>query len=122
MRKQLAKSFDRTMQLPLEILTGKWTTEILWHLNQQSSRYSELRAAIPGLSDKMLTQRLRDLMESGLVRHRSSSRTAQYALTPKGRLLDGLLQDLRRWGQLHSRHFNPRVRVARTRDAPKKVL
>lgn len=112
MSKQLEKSFDRAAQLTLAILNGKWTTEILWHLNQHPHRYSELRAAIPGLSDKMLTQRLRDLVESGLVTHRRPQRSAtrHYTLTPKGRLLDGLLQDIHAWGQQHSRQFRPRTR------------
>lgn len=112
MNKQLEKSFDRAVQVSLAILNGKWTTEILWHLNRQPCRYSQLRAAIPGLSDKMLTQRLRDLMASGLVTHQRPQRSAtrHYTLTPKGKLLDGLLQDIHAWGQQHSRQFRPRIR------------
>lgn len=124
MSKQLGKSFDRVAQLTLAILNGKWTTEILWHLNRQPHRYSELRAAIPGLSDKMLTQRLRDLTESGLITHRRAPRStaAQYALTPKGRLVDALLQDISAWGHQYSRHFNPRIRgTSGLADARKKA-
>ena len=68
MGKQLA--FDCTTEFALSILNGKWKIEILLHLKQQPCRYSQLRAAIPGLSDKMLTQRLHDLIDSGVVTHR----------------------------------------------------
>ena len=124
MSKQVVKPFARTAQVTLAILNGKWTTEILWHLASHPCRYSQLRAAIPGLSDKMLTQRLHDLMESGLVGHRRPSRSsaAQYTLTPKGKLIDGLLQDITAWGQQHFRHLQPSFRdVSASAHAHKKA-
>ena len=105
--KPLAKTFDRATERTLAILTGKWTTEILWHLNQKACRYCDLRAAIPGLSDNMLTQRLHALTDSGLIvrRRQPRSATRRYALSAKGKLLDSLLRGIDAWGQQHSRHF-----------------
>jgi DNA-binding HxlR family transcriptional regulator len=107
MGKHVPKSSISARDLPLAILNGKWKAAILHHVKEHPSRYSELRASIPGLSDKMLTQRLHDLMDSGLVRHRRSAGgpTGLYALTPRGKLLHGLLLDIRAWGRQHAGAF-----------------
>src|SRR5262249_10863978 len=59
----LNRRFYCGVELALEILQGKWKPVILAHLKESPMRYAQLRAAIPGLSDKMLSQRLRDLEE-----------------------------------------------------------
>jgi DNA-binding HxlR family transcriptional regulator len=55
------------MELTLDVLGGKWKTVILCFLNQRSCRYAELRKRMPNLSDKILPERLTDLVDSGLV-------------------------------------------------------
>ncbi len=107
MGKQVPKSSLSATDLPLAILNGKWKPAILALLKEHPHRYSELRSSIPGLSDKMLTQRLHELTASGLVRHRQSTGwpAGLYALTPRGRLLHGLLQEIRAWGRQHAGVF-----------------
>jgi DNA-binding HxlR family transcriptional regulator len=109
--KQLAKSFDCATEFTLAVLNGKWKAVILSRLNEHPRRYSELRASIPGLSDKMLTQRLHDLMSWGLVEHRRSAShpTGCYELTPKGMLLDTLLRAICVWGQQHAGFFHVKI-------------
>ena len=52
----------------LTLLTGTWTLQILWVLrNRGSIRFGELKRAIPGISAKVLTDRLRMLEQTGLV-------------------------------------------------------
>jgi DNA-binding HxlR family transcriptional regulator len=51
----------------LGVLTGKWKLEILWLLNQRLHRFGELRRAIPGITQHMLTAKLRELEAVGLV-------------------------------------------------------
>ncbi len=104
MGERVPKSSLSATDLPLAFLNGKWKAAILTHLEDHPCRYCELRASIPGLSDKMLTQRLRDLMASGLVRHSQTTRrpTGLYALTSRGKLLHGLLEDIRTWGEQHA--------------------
>jgi DNA-binding HxlR family transcriptional regulator len=51
----------------LQVLDGKWTLAILWQLRDGSQRYGDLRRAIPGISDKVLTQHLRELERDGMV-------------------------------------------------------
>ena len=97
----LRRRFSCPVELALEILSGKWKTVILAHLKQRSMRYEELRARIPSLTDKMLTQRLADLEELGLVvRHKTGGRGSRswYELTPRGRSLRPVLQGLYDWG------------------------
>ncbi|MFZ4402911.1 MAG: winged helix-turn-helix transcriptional regulator [Pseudobdellovibrionaceae bacterium] len=48
-------------------LAGAWTLEIYWHLSQQKLRFGELRRHLVGVSPKVLTQRLRDLEDLGVV-------------------------------------------------------
>ena len=87
------------VELSLDLLGGKWKTVILARLKQGAMGYGELRRAIPGLADKMLTQRLRDLEDDGLVARISSPVTgAGYALTQEGLSLAPVLEALYGWG------------------------
>lgn len=52
----------------LSVLTGKWKLEILWLLNQRMHRFGELRRAVPGITQHMLTAKLRQLEADGLVK------------------------------------------------------
>lgn len=52
----------------MDVLNGKWKVVILARLKDRSYRYGELRALIPAMSDKMLTERLKDLENAGLVK------------------------------------------------------
>jgi len=97
----LNRRFYCGVELALEILQGKWKPVILAHLKESPMRYGQLRAAIPRLSDKMLSQRLRDLEEQGLVsRAKTGSRgsPSTYRLTRRADSLRPLLGALNDWG------------------------
>ena len=100
MGKRLSKTYHCATEFTLAVLDGKWKTVILCYLKEGPCRYAELRQLIPGLTDKMLTERLRQLVASGLVEHRPKqlNRFATYALSSKGRSLDALLQHIYAWG------------------------
>jgi DNA-binding HxlR family transcriptional regulator len=93
------------MDAVLRTLMGTWTTYILWLLrSEERLRFGEIKALMPGISSKVLTERLRHLEASGLV-DREYRRTippmVSYALTQKGRELKDVLDSLdmiaRRW-------------------------
>jgi len=87
------------VELTLDLLGGKWQTVILARLKQGPLRYGELRRAVPGLADKVLTQRLRDLEESGFIeRSRLARGPIRYRLTATGRSLSPALEALYEWG------------------------
>ncbi len=83
---------------------------ILAHLKDGALRYGELRARIPNLSDKVLTERLRDLEDRGLVARQSMAATrggarrgdrpqVVYCLTKRGNSLRPVLTALYAWGE-----------------------
>src|SRR5438034_102708 len=98
MEKQTVEGVD--FQLPFALLSGKWKLEIMWLLNQRIYRFGELRKAIPGVTQHMLTAQLRELEADGLV-----SRTVfaevpprvEYAITPKARGLGPTMEALTAW-------------------------
>ena len=97
----LNRRFYCGVELTLEILQGKWKPVILAHLKEGPMRYGQRRAAIPRLSDKMLSQRLRDLEEQGLVSQFKAGRRgspATYRLTRRADSLRPLLGTLNDWG------------------------
>jgi DNA-binding HxlR family transcriptional regulator len=96
----------------LTVLGGKWKTIILAYLSERPCHYGELRQLLPGLSDKVLTERLRDLQQSGLVaRDKGSVSKARrpYVLTPRGATLTPILTDLYTWGAKHAASFGVTV-------------
>jgi DNA-binding HxlR family transcriptional regulator len=76
----MKQTFTCPVELALEVLGGKWRVVILAHVKEGALRYADLRRRIPRMSEKMLTQRLRELVESGLLAHRSGT----YRLTARG--------------------------------------
>lgn len=82
------------------LLSGKWKLEIMWLLSQRIYRFGELRKAIPGITQHMLTAQLRELEADGLV-----SRTVfaevpprvEYEITAKARGLGPTMEALTAW-------------------------
>jgi DNA-binding HxlR family transcriptional regulator len=98
----LQRKFSCGVELALEILGGKWKPVILAKLKGGTLRYAEIRARIPALSDKILTQRLHDLEELGLVvRQKRGGRGApsSYQLTARAASLAPALEALYAWGE-----------------------
>jgi DNA-binding HxlR family transcriptional regulator len=118
MGRKLANSFDNATEFTLAVLGGKWKTTILCCLDERPRRYGELRALISGLSDKVLTERLRDLRNLGLVRQRPSpcSPSGIYMLTHRGKMLQRVLRDLHAWGRQHSALFGVKLTEPRRRS------
>jgi DNA-binding HxlR family transcriptional regulator len=111
MVKRLAISFDNATEFTLAVLSGKWKTTILRYLGERPRRYGELRGLISGLSDKVLTERLRDLRSLGLVTQRRlpCSPSGIYVLTRRGKMLQRVLRNLHAWGRQHSGVFGVKV-------------
>src|SRR5580700_6305557 len=92
------------VEFALDVLGGKWKTVILARIKERSMRYSDLRRMIPALSEKMLSQRLKELVDAGFVSVEVDSDGKQrYALTRGGRDLAATLQALYDWGVAQGR-------------------
>ena len=84
----------------VELIGRRWTGAIVYVLLTGRCRYGELRAAIPHLSDRMLSERLRELEQEGIVeRHvvAESPVRVEYSLTPKGAALAPPVEALLHW-------------------------
>ena len=89
------------MDEALRLIKGRWKLLILFHLfSGQVRRFSALDRAIPGVSQKMLTQQLRQLEKAGLVRrviYPEVPPKVEYALTDWGQALCPVLDSLLQW-------------------------
>jgi DNA-binding HxlR family transcriptional regulator len=88
----------------LDRIADKWTVLIIGLLADRPHRFGELRRAIDGISQKMLTQTLRSLELDGLVSRRVEATvpvTVEYSLTRTGRTLTEPLDAIRRWAEAH---------------------
>ena len=90
-----------SMELTLDLIGGKWKSLILWHLKESTLRFSELKRTLPKITQKMLTQQLRELERSGLVNrfvYTQIPPKVEYSLTPIGISLLPILESLCQWG------------------------
>ncbi|MFF0456102.1 winged helix-turn-helix transcriptional regulator [Nocardia africana] len=85
----------------MDVVSGKWKGLILWELeNYGVRRFGELRRGLPGVSEKMLIQQLRELEEDGLIdrwAHPEVPPRVEYRLTDLGRSLNTALEPLGAW-------------------------
>jgi DNA-binding HxlR family transcriptional regulator len=88
----------------LHMIVGKWKTIILWYLSDGTKRYGELKKLIPGVSEKMLIQSLRELEADTLIIRKAYPEIpprVEYRLTSKGKSLAPLICALNTWGEKH---------------------
>jgi len=86
----------------IELIGKRWTGAIVCALTERPMRYAELGKAVPGLSDRLLSQRLRELEEEGLVQRQVEAGTPVrviYSLTEAGQQLDPVLSELKSWAR-----------------------
>lgn len=92
------------VQEALKVLEGRWKLSILFELfGRRTLRFSELERAIPGVTQKMLIQQLRDLERDGIVRrvvHPVVPPKVEYSLTAWGQALCPALDALLKWVDL----------------------
>lgn len=84
----------------IELVGRRWTGAIVELLLTGPQRFTALRVAVPGLHDRLLSERLKELEAEGLVTRRVYSETPvriEYVLTDKGRDLEKVFEELHRW-------------------------
>jgi DNA-binding HxlR family transcriptional regulator len=88
----------------LAAIGGKWKLIIVYWLAESPRHFAALRQAIPGISQKVLTQQLRELVSDEIVQRQpkgSVPAPVEYSLTDYGRSLLPLVEDVRLWGRVH---------------------
>jgi DNA-binding HxlR family transcriptional regulator len=86
----------------IELIGKRWTGAILCALIERPMRYGELGKAVPGLSDRLLSQRLRELEDEGLVEREVEAGTpvrVTYSLTATGEALGPAIGELKAWAK-----------------------
>ena len=85
----------------LQVIGGKWKPIILYHLSRDKQRFSSLQRSVTGITQKMLTQQLRQLESDGLVSRHVYPQIppkVEYQLTTRGSTLLPILEDMAVWG------------------------
>lgn len=127
MARALPRHFRCASEFTLKLLGGKWKAAILCLLKEGGTlRYGQLRTFLPRLSDKVLTERLKELEVLGLVVKSAApgSHSTRYRLTERGDSLRAVLAAIYQWGDRHAGVYgvkcdNP-VRAARESGLGKK--
>lgn len=94
-------SYNNPVELALDLIGGKWKMPILWRLRERSWRNGELMRSLGAVSQKVLTQQLRELEADGLVTrtvHAEVPPRVDYAITELGRTALEPIEALRKWG------------------------
>lgn len=99
--------YNCPVEVTLDLIGGRWKPLVLWHLKERGVlRHGQLRRLIPGITQKMLTQQLRQLEADGLVHREQYAEVpprVEYSLTAYGRELHALLDHFCDWGTAHAR-------------------
>lgn len=83
---------------------GKWKLIIIYWLAESPKHFAAIRKAMPGISQKVLTQQLRELVNDGIVSRQPTGpipAPVQYSLTEYGRSVLPLVENVRLWGRGH---------------------
>lgn len=101
----------------LNVIGGKWKMDILWEINVASRRFGELRRLLPGVSEKMLAQQLREMEADDLVCRQvfpGKVQRVEYSTTDFGRSLNQAVAVMSLWGKA----YEIRMAEKADRDGP----
>ncbi|AKP68040.1 winged helix-turn-helix transcriptional regulator [Companilactobacillus ginsenosidimutans] len=90
------------VEATIDVIGGKWKPLILCHLKRGTMRTGELRRVIPNITQKVLTEQLRELENSGIINRKVYEQVppkVEYSLTDYGKTLNDLLFQLCKWGE-----------------------
>jgi DNA-binding HxlR family transcriptional regulator len=100
----MMKKYNISVEATLEVIGGKWKPVILCHLIHGKKRTGELKRLIPNITQKMLTQQLRELEHDGIINrivYNQVPPKVEYELSEYGDTLSEILSSLCLWGEKH---------------------
>lgn len=95
------RQYNCPLEMTIDLVGGKWKVLILWNLSSGTLRFNELKRIFPNVTQKMLTQQLRDLEHNGLIIRKVYPQVppkVEYSLTDFGSTLMPVLKEMNRWG------------------------
>ena len=109
MTKRLRRHFTCPAEFAFYVLGGKWRGAVVAHLSSRPMRYSDLRRAIPQISDKVLVATLKELEHLGIgikaASENASSDIRIYRLTARGQALAPMLRLACAWARVHAADY-----------------
>ena len=93
------------VEATLRLIDGKWKGVILYHLLEGTLRFTEIRRRLTSVTQRMLTNQLREMEADGLVTRTVYAQVppkVEYSLTARGRSLEPVIRELKTWGDLHA--------------------
>ncbi|MFP8966769.1 winged helix-turn-helix transcriptional regulator [Pokkaliibacter sp. CJK22405] len=103
------------VEAAISLIDGKWKCVILWHLRESGVlRFNELRRNLPGVTQRMLTNQLRELEVDGLIEREVYPQVppkVEYSLSERGKSLSPILEALKAWGDDNLSLFDERRKV-----------
>lgn len=97
------KNYMCTFEITIDLIGGKWKPLIIWHLgNNGILRFNELKKILPQITQKMLTQQLRELESDDLISRKVYPQVppkVEYALTELGKSIMPILKTMCTWGE-----------------------
>jgi len=104
-RKQRHQNYiDCPVEAALDSIGGKWKAVILFRLLEGTKRFNELKRLMPKITQRMLTNQLRELEADGLIHREVYPQVppkVEYSLTELGLTLRTILVELKQWGEMH---------------------
>lgn len=103
------RSYYCSVELTIQLIGGKWKPIILYHLGTNGThRFGELRRSIPNITQKMLTQQLRELEKDGIIDRKVYPEVppkVEYTLSETGQTIMPVLKQLCLWGKDYEARF-----------------
>lgn len=93
-----------SVKVTLDVIGGKWKPLIMYLLSIETLRFSELQRNIVSITQKMLTEQLRELERDGLISRKVYPQVppkVEYSITKYGRTLLPVLESMSDWGKMH---------------------
>lgn len=96
------KEYFCSLELVMEMIGGKWKPIVLYHLKQGTMRSGDLQRSLKGISNKMFTQTVRELEQTGLLErivYPTVPPKVEYKLSPMGESVIPVIDTLNTWGR-----------------------
>lgn len=99
----------------INIIGGKWKLPVLYNLRAKTLRFGEIQKALPQVTQKMLTQQLRELESDGMISRKVYAEVppkVEYSITPLAKQLEPILDLLCGWGMEYQKSYRGKKKVA----------
>lgn len=107
------KNYTCTFEITMDLIGGKWKPIIIWHLGTKGTqRFNELKKLLPQITQKMLTQQLRELEADDLINRKVYAQVppkVEYSLTDLGESLMPILKMMCNWGNDYYKQSAPTI-------------